>query len=65
MGWRFVRRVERAFRSGTETREAAGASYQCEKSSKKIVTAALLLVIGGKILSGRTKGPKRRLYRGI
>ena len=31
MDWRFVRRVERAFRNGTETREAAGASYQCEK----------------------------------
>jgi hypothetical protein len=27
MDARFVRRVERAFRSGTETREAAGASY--------------------------------------
>jgi hypothetical protein len=30
---RFVERVERAFRNGTETREAAGASYQCEKFS--------------------------------
>jgi hypothetical protein len=33
-------------------------------ASKEIVTAALLLVIGGKILSGRTKGPKRRLHCG-
>src|SRR5262249_6963307 len=33
-------------------------------ASKEAVTAALL-VIGGKILSGRTKGPKHRLYRGI
>jgi hypothetical protein len=28
-------------------------------ASEEIVTAALLLVIGGQILSGRTKGPKR------
>jgi hypothetical protein len=33
MNWRFVERIERAFRNGTETREAAGASYQCEKFS--------------------------------
>jgi hypothetical protein len=34
-------------------------------ASEEIVTAALLLVVGGKILSGRTKGPKRRLHCGI
>jgi hypothetical protein len=33
MDWKFVQRLERAFRNGTETREAAGASYQCEKFS--------------------------------
>ena len=33
MNWRFVERIEQAFRNSTETREAAGASYQCEKFS--------------------------------
>ena len=33
MNWRFTQRIERAFRNRTETREAAGASYQCEKFS--------------------------------
>jgi hypothetical protein len=33
MDRRFRGRVERAFKRGTETREAASASYQCEKFS--------------------------------